>query len=54
MRGILWRPGTVLGSVGTMGDAAANGMLVTPALTFGRVLGQDIMRWSDAQLAAAE
>ncbi|MDA0369037.1 MAG: FAD-dependent oxidoreductase [Proteobacteria bacterium] len=50
----LFAAGEVLGSVGTMGDAAANGMLVTPALTFGRVLGQDIMRWSDAQLAAAE
>lgn len=49
----LFAAGEVLGSVGTMGDAAANGMLVTPALTFGRLLGQDIMHWGDTRLAAA-
>jgi fumarate reductase flavoprotein subunit len=49
----LYAAGEVLGSVATMGDAAANGMLLTPALAFGRLLGEKIMQW-DTVLAAAE
>ncbi len=41
----LYAAGEVLGSVATMGDAAANGMLVTPALTFGRLLGEKLLTW---------
>jgi fumarate reductase flavoprotein subunit len=48
----LYAAGEVLGSVATMGDAAANGMLMTPALAFGRLLGESIMQW-DHQAAAA-
>lgn len=41
----LYAVGEVLGSVATMGDAAANGMLITPALTFGRLLGERLLKW---------
>lgn len=40
----LYAAGEVLGSVATMGDAAANGMLITPALTFGRLLGERLAK----------
>ncbi len=49
----LYAAGEVIGSVATMGDAAANGMLVTPALTFGRLLGDRMLKW-EKQRAAAE
>jgi fumarate reductase flavoprotein subunit len=39
----LFAAGEVLGSVATMGGSAANGMLVTPALAFGRLLGEKIL-----------
>ncbi len=51
--GGLYAAGEVLGSVATMGDAAANGMLVTPALTFGRLLGERILDWSTNRDMAA-
>jgi len=41
----LYAAGEVLGSVATMGDAAANGMLITPALTFGRLLGSQLLKF---------
>lgn len=39
----LYAAGEVIGAVATMGDAAANGMLITPALAFGRLLGEKIL-----------
>jgi fumarate reductase flavoprotein subunit len=48
----LYAAGEILGSVATMGDAAANGMLLTPALTFGRLLGERIMQWDGHRDAA--
>lgn len=41
----LYAAGEQLGAGQTMGDAAVGGMMVTPALTFGRLLGQTILRW---------
>ncbi|MBL8642882.1 MAG: FAD-dependent oxidoreductase [Rhodospirillaceae bacterium] len=41
----LYAAGEVIGAGQTMGDAAVGGMMVTPALTFGRLLGQTILRW---------
>jgi len=41
----LFAAGEVLGAGQTMGDAAVGGMMVTPALTFGRLLGQTILTW---------
>jgi fumarate reductase flavoprotein subunit len=38
--GNLYAAGELLGSGQTMGKAACGGMMVTPALTFGRLLGQ--------------
>jgi fumarate reductase flavoprotein subunit len=35
----LYAAGELLGSAQTMGNAAVSGMMVTPALTFGRLLG---------------
>ncbi len=49
----LYAVGEVLGSVATMGDAAANGMLITPALAFGRLLGEKALS-SEARSEAAE
>ncbi len=37
----LYAAGEVLGSGATVGDAFVPGMMLTPALTFGRLLGQD-------------
>jgi len=39
----LFAAGEILGSSQTMGNAACGGMMVTPALTFGRLLGQSIV-----------
>jgi len=41
----LYAAGEVIGAGQTMGDAAVGGMMVTPALTFGRLLGQTILEW---------
>ena len=41
----LYAAGEVIGAGQTMGDAAVGGMMVTPALTFGRLLGQTILAW---------
>jgi len=41
----LYAAGEVIGAGQTMGDAAVGGMMVTPALTFGRLLGQTILQW---------
>ena len=41
----LYAAGEVIGAGQTMGDAAVGGMMVTPALTFGRLLGQTILSW---------
>ncbi|MBM3505654.1 MAG: FAD-dependent oxidoreductase [Alphaproteobacteria bacterium] len=49
----LYAAGELLGSWATMGDSAANGMMVTPALTFGRILGERLLQW-DSRRAAAE
>jgi fumarate reductase flavoprotein subunit len=43
--GQLFAAGEVIGAGQTMGDAAVGGMMVTPALTFGRLLGQTILQW---------
>jgi len=43
--GNLYAAGEVIGAGQTMGDAAVGGMMVTPALTFGRLLGQTILSW---------
>ncbi|OCC23577.1 hypothetical protein MB02_10405 [Croceicoccus estronivorus] len=39
----LYAAGEVLGSSQTMGKAACGGMMVTPAMTFGRLLGQSLV-----------
>ena len=39
----LYAAGEMLGSSQTMGKAACGGMMVTPAMTFGRLLGQKIL-----------
>lgn len=41
--GNLYAAGEVIGSSQTMGKAACGGMMVTPAMTFGRLLGQSII-----------
>jgi fumarate reductase flavoprotein subunit len=41
----LYAAGEVIGAGQTMGDAAVGGMMVTPAITFGRLLGQRLVRW---------
>lgn len=40
--GNLYAAGELLGSSQTMGQAACGGMMVTPAMTFGRLLGQKL------------
>ena len=42
----LYAVGEVIGAGATSGRAYTNGMLVTPALTFGRLLGQNILEFS--------
>ncbi len=39
----LYAAGEILGSGQTMGSSAVGGMMVTPALTFGRLLGQQLV-----------
>ena len=39
----LYAAGEILGSSQTMGKAACGGMMVTPAMTFGRLLGADLI-----------
>ncbi|MFL0414432.1 FAD-dependent oxidoreductase [uncultured Sphingomonas sp.] len=46
----LYAAGELLGSSQTMGKAACGGMMVTPALTFGRLIGQRVA--SSAKVAA--
>ena len=41
----LFAAGEIIGSSQTMGKAACGGMMITPALTFGRLLGQKILNW---------
>ncbi|MEM9879454.1 MAG: FAD-binding protein, partial [Pseudomonadota bacterium] len=41
----LYAAGEILGSWQTMGQGNSGGMMATPALTFGRLLGERIMRW---------
>ena len=38
----LFAVGEVIGAGATSGNAYVNGMLVTPAITFGRLLGENI------------
>jgi fumarate reductase flavoprotein subunit len=42
----LYAAGETLGAGATMGNAICGGMLVTPALTFGRILGQHLLPMS--------
>lgn len=49
----LYAAGEALGSVATMGDSGAFGMLVTPALTFGRLLGERLLQWELSAVAEA-
>jgi fumarate reductase flavoprotein subunit len=44
----LYAAGEVIGAGATSGNAYTNGMLVTPALTFGRLLGQKILPFGAA------
>lgn len=39
----LWAAGEILGASQTMGRAVCGGMMATPALTFGRLLGQSLI-----------
>jgi fumarate reductase flavoprotein subunit len=41
----LFAVGEVIGAGATSGNAYTNGMMVTPALTFGRLLGQELLTW---------
>lgn len=50
----LYAAGEVLGSGQTMGDSFCGGMMATPALTFGRLLGQSLLNWEDRAAQAAE
>jgi len=50
----LYAAGEVLGSGQTMGDSFCGGMMATPALTFGRLLGQSLLSWEDRAAQAAE
>ena len=43
--GNLFAAGEILGSGQTMGKCSAGGMMLTPALTFGRLLGQKFLSW---------
>jgi hypothetical protein len=40
----LYAVGEVIGGGATSGDSFVNGMMVTPALAFGRLLGEKILR----------
>lgn len=49
----LYAAGEVLGSSQTMGKATVGGMLVMPAIAFGRLLGAKILAWPGSAEAAA-
>jgi fumarate reductase flavoprotein subunit len=46
-RGIrnLYAAGEVMGFARTSGDAFVGGLSLTPALTFGKMLGESILEW---------
>lgn len=44
----LWAAGEIIGASQTMGRAVCGGMMATPALTFGRLLGQSLIPMGDA------
>ena len=50
----LYAAGEALGQGAMMGSSFCGGMLVTPALTFGRLLGQRLLPLDDSARAAAE
>lgn len=50
----LYAAGELLGTGQMMGNATVGGMLVMPAITFGRLLGQRILLWPGARTEAAE
>ncbi len=50
----LYAAGEVLGGGQTMGNAAVGGMMVMPAMTFGRLLGQRMLAWPGSKAEAAE
>ncbi len=50
----LFAAGEVLGAGQTMGASSVGGMMVTPALTFGRLLGDRILDWAEKAAVAAE
>ena len=50
----LFAAGELLGSGQTMGDAFCGGMMATPAMTFGRLLGDRLLTWEDRAAQAAE
>ena len=50
----LYAAGEVLGGGQTMGNAAVGGMMVMPAMTFGRLLGQRLLAWPGSKAEAAE
>jgi fumarate reductase flavoprotein subunit len=50
----LYAAGELLGAGQTMGNAAVGGMMVMPAMTFGRLLGQRMLSWPGSKAEAAE
>lgn len=46
--------GELIGAGQTMGNAFVGGMMVTPAMTFGRLLGSQIIQWDKTAARAAE
>lgn len=50
----LYAAGELLGGGQTMGNAAVGGMMVMPAMTFGRLLGQRMLAWPGSKAEAAE
>jgi fumarate reductase flavoprotein subunit len=50
----LYAIGELLGAGQTMGNATVGGMLVAPAISFGRLLGQTILEWPGSKNEAAE
>lgn len=50
----LYAAGELLGAGQTMGNAAVGGMMVMPAMTFGRLLGQRMLAWPGSKAEAAE
>ncbi len=52
--GNLFAAGELLGAGQTMGDSFCGGMMATPAITFGRLLGESMLSWEDSSAQAAE